>query len=106
MRQDQLDRFKELSIKVADVVLIDTDPENWTGYREAPKDMDKETRGNARWDRALAAQSLQVLFKLIQIVGNAPASEAYGARNGDMTEVEAEAEAVALLDRVQTRRGG
>jgi hypothetical protein len=105
MTEDQMQRLRALSEKVADAVLIDADPSNWSGYQVAPKDMDKETRGNARWDRGIASQSLAVLVKLVQVSQHHDGRTDPDDDAQDMSPHEAEAAAVALLDRVQARRG-
>lgn len=103
MTPDQLERFRALSVKVADAALIHADPENWTGHGIPPCDMDKETRGNAKWDLALAAQSLSVLIRVLQIAG---ISEGVEDPHEPVDPYTAEKEAIALLDRVTKKRRG
>jgi len=102
MTDDQIKRLQALSVEVAEVVLLDADPRNWSAYGEKPKDMSKEERGNAKWDRGIALSSLGVLVKLLAVSGGQEGADSNAAPPG-MSEGEAETAAVALLDRVQGR---
>lgn len=55
MKPEQLDKLQDKQLTVA---VDDCDPENWTVYGQKPHDMDRETRGNAIYDRKLAWQTL------------------------------------------------
>lgn len=67
IRQDQIERLGDLAERLADQVLMDADPANWSGAGMLPQDMDKETRGNAAWDRKMATSSMSILVKAVQL---------------------------------------
>lgn len=64
MREDQITKLKELSEKLADVVLTDTDPDNWSGNGIAPSLLSQQERGDAYWCRKMAVASLSVLHRV------------------------------------------
>lgn len=51
MRADQIKRLEELAERLADVFLVEADPDNWSGAGKLPRDMDQQTRGDRHWDR-------------------------------------------------------
>lgn len=71
MKPEQLDKLEQLQDKPLTVAVDDCDPENWTGYGQKPRDMDRETRGNAIYDRKLAGQTLACLVRVGNIINSA-----------------------------------
>lgn len=61
---DFVDRLKRIQDKLMLTAELDCDPENWTGYGKKPKDMDKATRGNAIYDRKLAAGTIGLALRI------------------------------------------
>lgn len=68
MKPEQLDKLEQLQDKLLTVAVDDCDPENWTGYGQKPRDMDRQTRGNAIYDRKLAGQTLACLVRVGNII--------------------------------------
>ncbi len=107
MRHDQIQRLSNLSEKLADVVLIDADPEKWVGYGKAASEMTKEERGNAYWCRKVAASTISVLTRIERVVSDAQSTNK-GPPDDEDAELEkemrsAEREAERLLDQLQRR---
>lgn len=61
MRQDQIERLRELSEKLADVVLEEADPETWPGAGQPLADITQEERGNRYWCKKNAAATFSLL---------------------------------------------
>ena len=74
MRQDQFEKLLTLSEKIADVVLVDANPEHWTGNGLLPKDLTKQERGDAYWCRKQAMASLSLLMRVHSLVGTVRAA--------------------------------
>lgn len=68
MKPEQIEKLEQLQGKLLDVAVNDCDPENWKGYGQKPSDMDRETRGNAIYDRKLAGQTLACLVRVGNII--------------------------------------
>lgn len=51
MREDQQKRLDELAERLAEVFIVEADPDNWSGAGMLPHQMDRDTRGNRHWDR-------------------------------------------------------
>lgn len=107
MRPDQIERLSALSEKLADAVLIDADPERWSGYGKAAGEMTKEERGDAYWCRKVAASTISVLTRVERVVSDAQ-GQSDGTPADEDAELEkemssAEREAERLLDQLQRR---
>lgn len=105
MRPDQLTRLAEVSERLAEVVILDADPDSWTATGKTLGDMSKEERGDAKWCRQTAVQSVALLVRVQQLLE--PAAPLAPGQN-DLPDPEAEisrAERVAsdMLDRVGRR---
>lgn len=112
MREDQLTKLKALSEKLADVVLTDTDPENWAGNGIAPSLLTQQERGDAYWCRKMAVASLSVLHRVNSLTdpgrnGQNPALDKIAqSKEEKLLDAEiaaAEREAGYLLDKMQQR---
>lgn len=67
MRPDQLQRLRDLSEKLADVVLIEADPDEWPGAGRGPADLDQQTRGDRYWAKKNAAATFALLARAQEI---------------------------------------
>ena len=117
MTEEQLKRIKALTVDVAEAVILDSDPTNWTCHGIAPKDMQKDDRYAAKWCRGIAMNSLAVLMRLMAVaaaaqrmsgpppVGDKPAGVEFDDAP-DVTADSAERAAQELLARVQKRMYG
>lgn len=108
MKAEQLERLQQLSDRIAEVVLVDADPDNWSGAGLLPKDMTKQERGDAYWCRKQAAATLSLLMRVEQMQTdwrtNAPRLP--GEETGlDADIAVAEAKAAQLLDATLRRAG-
>lgn len=118
MTEEQLKRIKALTVDVAEAVILDSDPTNWTCHGMAPKDMPKDDRYAAKWCRGVAMNSLSVLMRLMAVaaaaqrmsgppvVGDTPADDGLGYGHSAINADSAEAAAQELLARVQKRMYG
>lgn len=64
MRDDQRARLKDVTERLAEVVIADVDPANWSGSGLLLCDMDRDQRGDAKWCRQTAVQSLALLTRM------------------------------------------
>lgn len=69
MRPDQLKQLQDLSERLADVFLVEADPDNWSGGG-LPRDMTKEERGDRHWDRKGALGTGAVLSHTLNILNH------------------------------------
>lgn len=105
MRKDQRERLAEAAERLAEVVLRDIDPDNWTATDKTLRDMTKEERGDAKWCRQTATQSVALLVRVEQLIadpeqGGGPSPD--GEEESEESKVlRAEAKAAELLDRIQ-----
>lgn len=67
MREDQARKLNELTERLADVVIVEADPEAWPGAESDPAAWSNEERGNRYWMKKNAAASLTLLTKLVQL---------------------------------------
>ena len=65
MRPDQEEMLKDLAAKLVDRVLVDCDPDNWSGDKAIPKDMTADQRGDAHWCAKYASQLLSVTTRVV-----------------------------------------
>lgn len=70
MRPDQLARLETLRDKLIDRALIDADPANWVAGGKAPKEMSREERGDAKWCRGLAINSVSLTMQVQRLMTN------------------------------------
>lgn len=71
MRPDQLQQLQDLSERLADVFLLEADPDNWSGAGKLPVDMTKDERGDRHWDRKGAMGTGGVLKYTIDLISSA-----------------------------------
>ncbi|MGL4576901.1 MAG: hypothetical protein ACRCV9_19090 [Burkholderiaceae bacterium] len=70
MRPDQLKRLEFLRDRLVDVAIIDADPDNWTAHGKKPAEMTKEERGDAKWCRGLAVQTVALTMQVQRMLEN------------------------------------
>jgi hypothetical protein len=76
MRADQLSRLEALRDRLVEVALADADPSNWTGLGRKPNEMTREERGDAKWCRSLAVQTVALTMQVQRLVSNPAAGGA------------------------------
>lgn len=74
MRPDQLTRLEALRDKLVDVALRDADPANWVAGDKVAKDMTRDERGDAKWCRGLAINSVTLVMQVQRLMAN-PATD-------------------------------
>lgn len=106
MRDDQIQRLKELSEKLADVVLEEADPELWPGAGVPIADMTHEERGSRYWSKKNAAASFSLLERTTSLLTDA--QDLRNNRPEDDVDMEKqiaarEKEATKLLNKVMSK---
>lgn len=112
MNADQIRRLGILTEKLADVVLEEADPDNWSGKGVPIANMDQKSRGDRYWCKKNAAASMSLLDRaqslLVRATHVPPPSQAPGVEGGEEPEVDIdseissyEAKAAKLLDKVK-----
>lgn len=71
MREDQIQRLKDLSEKLAEVVLQEADPDLWPGAGVPIADMTNEQRGNRYWSKKNAAATFSLLERTHSLLTDA-----------------------------------
>jgi hypothetical protein len=106
MREDQKERLRALTEKLADVVLSDADPDGWVGKDKLPSELTQQERGDAYWCRKMALASIGVLNRtealIASIDGKKDGDDPLSDANLDQEVKAAEKEADAILKRLQT----
>jgi hypothetical protein len=109
MRPDQRKRLEELTEKLADVVLLEADPDEWPGATKGPADLSQQERGDRYWAKKNAAATLALLERTQRTLSDAAAG---GAHRGDAPGEDldrdikdAERRAQSLLDKVKAKAG-
>lgn len=112
MREDQIQRLKELSERLADAFIAEADPDDWPGAGKKPNEMTQEERGDRYWCKKDAAATATLLNKTItmQIRPETHMAGGAGASNDDGDELdklikEAEKKGRAQLVKFQKRFG-
>lgn len=106
MRPDQIERLKDLSEKLAEVVLEEADPETWPGVGIPLADMTNEQRGNRYWAKKNAAASFSLLERTTSLLTDA--QDLRNNRKEDDSDMEKqiaarEKEAAKLLNKVMSK---
>lgn len=70
MNADQLTRLEALRDRLVDVALTDAEPANWAGHGKRPVDMTREERGDAKWCRGLAVQTVALTMQVQRLLSN------------------------------------
>jgi hypothetical protein len=106
MRPDQRIRLAEVTERLAEAVILDADPDNWSAPGKTLADMTQDERGDAAWCRKTAVQSVTLLAKMLTLQatdeGGAPAPT---DPDPEAEIVRAEKAAAKALDRVMANAG-
>lgn len=70
MREDQKQKLEALAERLADVFIVEADPENWSGAGVIPKDMTQQQRGDRHWDRKGAMGTGGVLRYTLDLIAS------------------------------------
>jgi hypothetical protein len=90
MSPDQLIRLESLRDKLMERAIVDADPANWVAGDKPPKDMTRDERGDAKWCRGLAINTVSLAMQVQRLMANV---ETGGAIVPDQPDVPADAEA-------------
>lgn len=106
MRPDQIERLKDLSEKLAEVVLEEADPAEWPGAGVPLAEMSNEQRGNRYWAKKNAAASFSLLERTTSLLTDA--QDLRNNRPEDDVDMEKqiaarEKEATKLLNKVMSK---
>lgn len=78
MRDDQYIRLQQLEEKLADQLLIEADPVNWSGDGLAPAEMTQQQRGDRYWCKKNAVATMSMTLRIGSLIGQIQ-------RNGNTT---------------------
>ena len=105
MKPEQEARLGDLAEKLAEVFLVEADPDQWAGAGEIPAERSKEDRGDRQWDLKnanqlglLLARSLELRQRLSVRPGSPDST--VPAYNPEDDIKRFEREAVKVLERV------
>lgn len=110
MKLETFRRIEELQEKLAEVVLIEADPVNWTGGDVLPKDLTQEERGDRYWCKKNAAATMSLLTKACSLMNFDGKHQEPPEQTDDNPELDkqvasAEKDAMRLLDKFNQRFG-
>ena len=74
MRQDQIERLRDLSERLADRFLLEADPAEWPGEGKPPADLTQQERGDAYWCKKNAMATGGVLRYTLDLIDKHSAS--------------------------------
>lgn len=94
MSPDQLIRLESLRDKLMERAIVDADPANWAAGDKAPKDMTREERGDAKWCRGLAINTVSLAMQVQRLMLNPTAGGALVPDKMDPAEPEAQEETI------------
>lgn len=113
MREDQIQRLKDLSEKLAEVVLEEADPDLWPGAGVPIADMTKEQRGNRYWCKKNAAATFSLLERTQSLLtdavdprNNRPGAEVDVEKQIAQREREAEKLLAGVMKKAKQVAGG
>ena len=67
MRDDQIQRLKDLAEEIGEVFIEEADPRNWSGAGYILADLDKEQRGGRYFDKKNAIQTGTLLARVLDL---------------------------------------
>jgi hypothetical protein len=105
MRPDQIARLRELQEKLAEIVLEEADPDNWSGAGTPMDQLSRDERGNRYWEKKNAAATFALLERTTSTLSYSPADGEPAAQEVDIEKqiAKREREAQALLDGVMKK---
>lgn len=65
---DQLERLKQLSGKMVEVVIAEANPDNWPGANKSLDEMTEDERGDRYWSKKNANQVITTAVKLETLI--------------------------------------
>ena len=68
MTPNQMGRLKALRDRLVETALVDADPQNWSANGKAPHEMTRDERGDAKWCRGLAVQTVALTMQVQRLV--------------------------------------
>lgn len=83
MRQDQIQRLKDLSERLADHFLLEADPVEWPGAGKAPTELTQQERGDAYWSKKNAMATGGVLRFTLDAIAKHSAPAGGGGEPSD-----------------------
>lgn len=90
MRQDQLTKLESLRDRLVEVAINDADPANWVGAGKKPNELTRDERGDAKWCRSLAVQTVALTMQVQRLIQNPVAGGAVVPTEGGTTPAEPE----------------
>lgn len=108
MRQDQIERLRELEETLIDVYLDEADPENWAGEGNMGPQLTKEQRGARYWDKKNAVATVVLAQETRKLIANDKAHlgrDAFDDAEMDKQIDQAEREANRLLEKIGSDAG-
>ena len=110
MRDDQIERLKTLSEKLADVVMEEADPDTWPGAGQPIAEMTQQDRGDRYWSKKNAAATFALLARAESMIADAsaiaPNGQPYDRPEMDEELDKAEKVAAKALERARARSSG
>ena len=108
MRDDQRQKIKELTERLADRFILDADPATWAAGEKQSSDMSQQERGDSYWSRKMAMATGGVLRYALDLGEKIneqqamPGTAEHAAREADMDRAirEAERRAAHAVQRV------
>lgn len=101
MRPDQRERLAAVSERLAEVVISDVDPANWTATGKTLAAMTQAERGDANWCRKTAVQSVALLVRVEALLAPAEGAPPGGLEPDPEDQIaRAEKGAAALLKKL------
>lgn len=70
MTPDQLNRLESLRNRLVERALSDADPSNWVAGEKALKDMTRDERGDAKWCRGVAINTVSLTLQVQRLLEN------------------------------------
>jgi len=103
MRPDQIERLKDLSEKLAEVVLEEADPAEWPGANTPLAALTQQERGDRYWCKKNAAASFSLLERTASLLSDVKTVGNDRNKNDDELDAQIRAkekEAAKMLERV------
>lgn len=95
MTPAQIAKLNALTDKLVDVVVVEADPDNWTGGNLLPEALSRDERGDRYWCKKNAAATLAVLTRVESLTQRAGASSGGAEDDPDVSREIAAAEKLA-----------
>lgn len=103
MTPDQISRLNDLQGRLVETVINDADPLNWSASGLLLSEMDTQQRGDAKWCRSVAVQSVSLLIRVQQLLEPKAGSGGGDDHDPEADIKRAERAAADMLARVGTK---